>query len=411
MTAIAPWMQNWQSAYPYIANKSTGIKLGDYEDAKNKFMTGWGTANPYTGATQTALDPWQLVSGSSPTSEDHAAKAEWEAYDNDKNQAFFSQLTPEQKAEYFSQKEDKYNSQKRMGQMAFLAAAGAMAAPGIMGAMGAQGGATTAGAYGAGSGWGADTLTAMGLSGAGGTGAATGGAAAAAGMGEGLMGLGTEGAGMLSGGYGGAMGAGVEGAGALTGAGTVAAGGAGSAASSWASGPFGDFLKSLGTKAGGSLLSQLISAGGNAYMGNKQTGQYNDIINQINQLYSPDSPYAKQMQQAMERKDAAAGRNSQYGTRGVELAAALTNSKAQALTSPGFTNLLMQRGINQNMPMNGFLAALGSGAGQDLITKAGGAASDWLSKLFGNSGNSVSPTTPNGGSSWMPDWSAWVDGG
>lgn len=176
-----------------------------------------------------------------------------------------------------------------------------------------------------------------------------------------------------------------------------------------------DFLKSLGTSTaknvGGNWLSQLIGAGTNAYMGNKQAGQYNDVINQINQLYSPDSAYAKQMQQSLARKDAAAGRNSQYGSRAVELAAALTQAKSNALTSPGYGNLMGQRGINQNVPWNGFLAAMGSGAGQDLITKAGGGFGSWLSGLFGNSGDRYSPTAPNAYGS--PNWwnQLYSDGG
>jgi len=198
---------------------------------------------------------------------------------------------------------------------------------------------------------------------------------------------------------------------AAVGGGSSVAGG-GAAASG---GPWSSFLGSLATSAGksvgGSLLSQLIAGAGNAYEGNKQAGQYNDVINTINNLYSPDSAYSKQMQQALARKDAAAGRNSQYGTRAVELAAALTKAKSDALTSPGYGNLLGQRVTGQNIPINGLLAMLGSGAGQDLITKAGGATGDWLSKLFGNQGNAISPTSSGGDS--LDNWIAnfYANGG
>jgi hypothetical protein len=193
----------------------------------------------------------------------------------------------------------------------------------------------------------------------------------------------------------------------LGGGGAAGAAGTAGVSSAWSSIP--DFLKSLGTSAGKNLLSQLISSGTNAYMGNKQTGQYNDVINQINGLFAPDSAYAKQMEQALARKDAAAGRNSQYGTRAVELAAALTKDKANALLSSGYGNLLSQRGINQNVPWNGFLAALGSGPGQDLITKAGGGVGSWLTGLFGNNGDKLTPTTPNSGSNWWNQ--VYSDGG
>jgi hypothetical protein len=122
------------------------------------------------------------------------------------------------------------------------------------------------------------------------------------------------------------------------------------------------------------------------------------------------------MEQALARKDAAAGRNSQYGTRSVELAAALTRDKASALTSAGYQNLLSQRGINQNIPWNGFLAAMGSGAGQELITKAGGNVGTWLSGLLGNNGEKLVPTTPNVGSvtpdsNWWENWGGYIGGG
>ena len=46
-------------------------------------------------------------------------------------------------------------------------------------------------------------------------------------------------------------------------------------------------------------------------------------------MYGPNSPYAQQLRQALARKDAAAGRNSQYGTREVELQARLAGLQGQ----------------------------------------------------------------------------------
>lgn len=45
-------------------------------------------------------------------------------------------------------------------------------------------------------------------------------------------------------------------------------------------------------------------------------------------MYSPNSPYAQQLRQTLERKDAAAGRRSQYGPREVQLMAALADKQA-----------------------------------------------------------------------------------
>lgn len=46
-------------------------------------------------------------------------------------------------------------------------------------------------------------------------------------------------------------------------------------------------------------------------------------------MYGADSPYAKQMEQTLARKDAAAGRNSQYGPRAAQLQATLADKGSQ----------------------------------------------------------------------------------
>lgn len=361
----------------------TPSSLGDYTANKTSFMNRYAQANPYSGMMG---DPnynsaFMEMSGGGNADTQRTAENEYGQYSQSMMDAWRGTLTPDELSQYDTMKEDDYTKKQRMGQMAFLAAAGAMAAPGILGAMGATSagaGETAVGGLGMfGEGFPAITSFADIGAGAGGSGGLMGT--------EFLGGLGT---------FGGAM----EGVGTAAGLGTAASGAS----------PWGDFLKSLGTKVGGNFLSNLVAAGGNAYMGNKNANMYDNYINQINSLFAPDSPYAKQMQQAMARKDAAAGRNSQYGTRAVELAAALTRDKANALTSPGFQNMLGQYGTNSNSVVNGFLAALGSQGGQNLITTAGGQAGNWLSRLFGNSGDKVSPTTPNVDSSWMPDWMAAV---
>lgn len=50
---------------------------------------------------------------------------------------------------------------------------------------------------------------------------------------------------------------------------------------------------------------------------------------QLQQLFSPDSPYAQHARQKIERKDAAAGRRSQYGPREAQIAALLADRQAQ----------------------------------------------------------------------------------
>ena len=51
---------------------------------------------------------------------------------------------------------------------------------------------------------------------------------------------------------------------------------------------------------------------------------------QLADMYGPNSPYAAQLRQALARKDARAGRNSQYGPREVELQAQLARASAGA---------------------------------------------------------------------------------
>lgn len=51
-------------------------------------------------------------------------------------------------------------------------------------------------------------------------------------------------------------------------------------------------------------------------------------ISSLSNMYGPNSPYAQQLRQQLERKDAAAGRRSQYGPREVQLQAALADKAA-----------------------------------------------------------------------------------
>lgn len=63
-------------------------------------------------------------------------------------------------------------------------------------------------------------------------------------------------------------------------------------------------------------------------------------ISQLSSMYGPNSPYAQQLRQQLERKDAAAGRRSQYGPREVQLQAALADKAAQTAGTIG--NLAQQ---------------------------------------------------------------------
>lgn len=127
----------------------------------------------------------------------------------------------------------------------------------------------------------------------------------------------------------------------------------------------------------------LAKAGYGAYQQEAQQRAYNDYVNSINSEFSPNSPYSQQMQQTLARQDAAAGRNSQGGTRAVQLAAALTQAKANALgnanyahaatATPGasvlnslfsmFANPQYSKGLNQlgSSAFNGLSSLFGGG--------------------------------------------------
>lgn len=75
-------------------------------------------------------------------------------------------------------------------------------------------------------------------------------------------------------------------------------------------------------------------------------------------MYAPDSPYAKQLAQQLARKDAASGRNSQYGNRAVELQArlaALAPTVANSMSNlAGASTSANTQGMqaNQNQQVN-----------------------------------------------------------
>lgn len=105
-------------------------------------------------------------------------------------------------------------------------------------------------------------------------------------------------------------------------------------------------------------LSALYSYNRNSKALSGQQDQLNQVTNNLNQqlnkqmvnpqdLYGPNSPYAQQLRQALERRDAAAGRRSQYGPREVELLAKLAPLATQ-VSSQNQNTLLQQAGLYNN---------------------------------------------------------------
>jgi hypothetical protein len=116
----------------------------------------------------------------------------------------------------------------------------------------------------------------------------------------------------------------------------------------------GDILKGYGSDAlttmgNNKLTTARIGAGlydmyAKNQMAKKQQQQLDQNRSDITNMYGANSPEMKALQQEMARKDAAAGRNSQYGTRAMDLAGIVAKYKTNALAGMQQTqNTLMNQ--------------------------------------------------------------------
>lgn len=159
----------------------------------------------------------------------------------------------------------------------------------------------------------------------------------------------------------------------------------------------GDFLSNLfrqfgggGAQGGGGIggtgiqgndIMNLLKVGQSAWQQHQASQKANAYAGSISSLFGPSSPYAQQMAQTLARQDAAAGRNSQYGNRSTQLAAALTQAQAQALGSNNYSQAA-QNTSGTNV-LNGIFNAFGSPQGTQSAGRLGSAAFNGLSSLFG----------------------------
>lgn len=106
---------------------------------------------------------------------------------------------------------------------------------------------------------------------------------------------------------------------------------------------FGQGLQALGTTdATGNSLGNTLAAGAlGMYGANRAKKDIQGQIGQLQSLFSADSPYAQQLQQQLNRKDAQSGRRSQYGPRQVELQARLAELNSR--NAPQLNNLYGQK--------------------------------------------------------------------
>lgn len=156
------------------------------------------------------------------------------------------------------------------------------------------------------------------------------------------------------------------------------------------------------TGAGGLDLMKLL-AGLSDYMGqNNASQQMLDWLKSrtaiTDSMYAQGSPELMAMQQEMDRKDAAAGRNSQYGTRAVDLAARIAQIKAAQNTAmtTGIGSY-MQNSLNQQAgSLTGLLAALGNSTGGSTGTSLLDLISKGISSVGGSTPSVIPDITENG---------------
>ena len=102
-------------------------------------------------------------------------------------------------------------------------------------------------------------------------------------------------------------------------------------------GNYGDALSAAGTKIANNPIPSIYAAGSlydmyaKQQMAKKQQDMYNQNRADIMGSYAPGSAEYNSLMNEMSRKDAAAGRNSQYGARAVDIAGRINAAKTQAL--------------------------------------------------------------------------------
>ncbi len=137
-------------------------------------------------------------------------------------------------------------------------------------------------------------------------------------------------------------------------------------------GGIGSLLRGIG---GGSALTGGIRAASglyDLYARNQQAdalqNRFNQLNDSVNNLYAPGSPEALRLRQTIERQDAKAGRNSQYGPREVDLAARIADIKArQTAALQGGQNSLLGSSLDREYSGFNTLASLFGRAGDSLF--------------------------------------------
>ncbi len=153
----------------------------------------------------------------------------------------------------------------------------------------------------------------------------------------------------------------------------------------------------------GNTIGQLMGLYNNYQQGeaaNKAASQMQANIPDLNSMFGPNSAAYGRVKQELDRKDAAAGRRSQYGNRAVDLEARMAQMMGQY--APGIANAnnaaqqatlrAQQEGGTRQAQMLNNLFQIGKNTGANKWL--GDQFQGGLSSLFGNNAQEQQPTTP-----------------
>lgn len=148
---------------------------------------------------------------------------------------------------------------------------------------------------------------------------------------------------------------------------------------------------SSGGQSGGINTGNVLGSLLQMYQGNQYQDSIKQLYGQLASQFDPDSAYAKQLRQQLDRRDAAAGRRSQYGPREVELQAKLAENQSRQATTlagllkdsnAGLTSQLQGAiGLGNETGLNNWLGNAASGVGSGIWADVKN--SDWWKDLFG----------------------------
>lgn len=162
------------------------------------------------------------------------------------------------------------------------------------------------------------------------------------------------------------------------------------------------YVDNIGTGGGGGIpnlpsgVGSLLNGLGGLLGGNvdrikadQDADWWKSQIDTLQGMYQPGTPEAELMRKQMEAKDAAAGRNSQYGIRETDLAAKLAGQRANIMTSAGYQNMANAYRNRSSQDLNGLFSAMGQNGGLGGLINTGINGYNTIASLFGGGNSSV----------------------